>query len=119
MSDLDKLIEAVDGGAVRPWVIEEMAALIFHNSIWPMIAKSYDGSLDAAKSLHEALLQDWVFDITNDGGLVCPKDYMTFGELPDHIRAFDDYSGDPARSWLIAILKAYEAQHTVELEVHK
>lgn len=66
--------------------------------------KAYGGSLDAAKALHEALLPGWGW-LVGDKRTACvsPPKSTTDGR-------FGIAEGNPARAWLIAILKAYEAQ---------
>ena len=58
--------------------------------------RAYAGSLDAAKALHEAVLpgQDWSISPS--------KSYAGNG--------FKGESKDPARAWLLAILRALHAQ---------
>ena len=67
--------------------------------------KAFEGSLDAAKALHEALLPgwDWVIGRTNDGLTV-------HANVGNEAEAFDDC---PARAWLLAILRAL---HSMEPE---
>jgi hypothetical protein len=63
------------------------------------VLPAYNGSLDAAKALHEAVLPDHRARI--DVG----KKYRAWIITPDNEK-FDAYSPNPARAWLIAILKA-------------
>lgn len=72
--------------------------------------KSYDafsGSLDAAKALHDALLPGWAWKLESYDGFslawVGPPSEMLLREHEADIN-------NPARAWLIAILKAYRAQ---------
>jgi hypothetical protein len=64
-----------------------------------------NGSLDAAKALHEAVLPDW--RITHAFGLISgevAKFNLTHNKKPStYVKA---ESNNPARAWLIAILKA-------------
>jgi hypothetical protein len=57
--------------------------------------RAYNGSLDAAKALHEEVLPGW-------NHIVC-RDYVYVG-------SFQGKSDNPARAWLIAILKALIAE---------
>lgn len=109
MTDLRKLIEAVEGatdnGNSAALINNRIASMSRNNGqYWPSrdVMKAFDGSLDAAKALHEALLQgyDYVLSHTN-GGLTIHADVG--GEA-------DAFADNPARAWLLAILKAYEAQ---------
>lgn len=67
------------------------------------VNRAYNGSLDAAKALHEAVLPG--FGWTAGGGAV--RVYKLNG-LPcsEHVSA----TPTPARAWLIAILRALHAQ---------
>lgn len=68
-----------------------------------LAAKAYDGSLDAAKALHEAVLPE--FEYGYDGSLAWVK-------LPGLRTSYrHDSRGDyTARAWLCAILKALISQ---------
>lgn len=66
--------------------------------------RAYEGSLDAALALHEALLPGWTFDVTNGSAFVCGAraswgdgDFQFTGEADIHSRA-----------WLLAILRGYQ-----------
>jgi len=70
---------------------------------WKEAHNANHGSLDAAKKLHEAFLPGWHFDIAteaNENGF-----YANFSS-PDWDSAFTSWADNPARAWLIAILKA-------------
>ena len=67
--------------------------------------EAFGGSLDAAKALHEALLPGWHWNIVLDAATVWPK-YP--GDPTDAIDS-DMIEGNPARAWLLAILRAKEA----------
>jgi hypothetical protein len=78
------------------------------------VYNAYNGSLDAAKALHEAVLPGWSTEI------IC----RPFGIVPHqwHIRLSTDSTGwgngkscsasneNPARAWLLAILEALIVQ---------
>lgn len=90
---LDNLIAAVESGDFLLGAIKGM-----------LEDKAYDafsGSLDAAKALHDALLPGWTWTRWPQGDFEVGKG---FGEF------YIGKSLDPARAWLIAILKAYRAQ---------
>ena len=102
MSDMQKLIEAVEQG----WgdLPREMRSRAMKNYWHGLRVKhAHNGSLDAAKALHDALLSDWGWHVSRafpnweaavwNGG----KEAELVG------------STTPARAWLLAILKAYEA----------
>jgi hypothetical protein len=67
----------------------------------PAARLAYKGSLDAAKALHEAVLQGWHINLTLDFCSVFPDG--NDGEQLAHTGQCND---NPARAWLIAILKA-------------
>ena len=62
---------------------------------------AYNGSLDAAKALHEVVLPGNVLWVTLVGGIA------TIGHDGEE---YTGVSSNPARAWLIAILKALIAQ---------
>ena len=81
---------------VRAW----RSPLEYFN-ITDLVTQSHDGSLDAAKALHEAVLPGWRFTIWADGEVV----------YQDDIKGTPvDRKCDPARAWLIAIIKALIAE---------
>jgi hypothetical protein len=55
-------------------------------------------SLDAAKALHEAVLDGWHFDIDSGSGVCVYKDNLSEVET--------GHADNPSPAWLIAILKA-------------
>jgi hypothetical protein len=72
-----------------------------------LCSNAYNGSLDAAKALHEAVLPEWHFNISseaNSNGYVVA---LTDASWMDHSLGDD---ANPARAWLIAIIKALIAQ---------
>lgn len=111
MTDLDKLIDAVeavgDGGNTAA-IINNRIARIYHDKggYWPAndVMKAYDGSLDAAKALHEALLPGWIGCADTSGFCFMYEDEKEWNESSAIV------PGNPARAWLIAILKAHKTQ---------
>ena len=70
-----------------------------------MAWSAYNGSTDAAKELHEAVLPGWWWKVIHPD-----PSYAQVG-----MQGIGDYSAetkDPARAWLIAILRALHAQET-------
>ena len=65
-----------------------------------------NGSLDAAKALHEAVLPGHYFTIYGSSALVSSKN--------DDWEEIVAIKGNPARAWLLAILKALIAQEEQE-----
>lgn len=101
MTDLDKLIEAVEGGEWPDDWREVTRALTLHPDERHIFAKrAFDGSLDAAKALHEALLPGYRWRITD----------LTHAQVWDSVHCVHGgYAEQPARAWLLAILKAYRS----------
>ena len=72
-----------------------------HSFVW----SAMDGSLDAAKELHEAVLTGWWWKVIHPD-----PSYAQVG-----MQGIGDYSAetkDPARAWLLAILRALYARET-------
>lgn len=68
---------------------------------------AHNGSLDAAKALNEAVLGGWIYNLAPWGCHVFPP------ENDGNENAFTGINQNPARAWLIAIIKALIAQeHT-------
>ena len=65
---------------------------------------AYEGSLDAAKALHDAVLPGWAA-IANTNGTV-----QLAGPAPDWKRHTGCKENNPARAWLLVILKALHDQ---------
>lgn len=101
MTNLDKLIEAIEAGRDFGSLLDNMP-----REWWPHIVGAYKGSLDAAKALHDALLPGWDIQISIyeddsfEASVARPLEYNTF----------DGISHLMSRAWLIAILKVYRAQ---------
>jgi hypothetical protein len=75
--------------------------------------QAYNGSLDAALRLHEALLPGWGWAVDwRDDGFVMAWLSPNLNRMPEAERAAAplvderNYSGKPARAWLLAILRA-------------
>lgn len=115
---LTKLIEAVERGE-WPGEINGIARAVFpYNEDWRkdhgvMAHEAFDGSLDAAKQLHDALLPGW--------GGAAGYDYYTgmcrstarVSHMGESYRAcIDDLAQvpRPSRAWLLAILRALEQE---------
>lgn len=111
MSDLDKLIEAVEAGrgdAVSIFTKRLSSAARDRGAYWPShdVEKAFSGSLDAALALHKALLPyDWIAEVDTTGFALVYQDEM---EVTNNAMAL--LPGCPARAWLLAILRAYRQQ---------
>jgi hypothetical protein len=105
MTDLDRLIAAVEAGKARG---EDFRAVwrgyAGSTSIYAQNAgAAFDGSLDAALRMHRDLFDDWVAVIHTDGGVVLSDASMD--------RNYSASCNDnPARAWLLAILRALKAR---------
>jgi hypothetical protein len=114
MTELDKLIEAVEAGTFMP---EGQARYpkdfpeLLDAPQARAVAHAYLGSLDAAKALHEALLPGWVtrhHQAAEDRWHFYVKPHISDAETPLRHREFMGI-GNPARAWLLATLKAFRA----------
>ena len=111
---LAELIAKVEAGTLIPdnlIVSSEVSAMIdlavnvsdLHGDVWADLCAAYEGSLDAAKALHEAVLChiDPQF-----GYLVGPQ----YARIVHPSRTVcDAQSKIPARAWLLGILRALHA----------
>ena len=90
---LAELIAKVEAGGLAP---VDLIALEPEEHAWAQ--QAYDGSLDAAKLLHEAMLPGWIWGRQQNGA-------MWVANRPYTFRA-TTRGNDPARAWLLAILRA-------------
>lgn len=111
---LSKLIEAVEagksksavmysaigiGGGAEPATIGGLPA-----DQWQNVLGALDGSLDAAKRLHDALLPGWEWLVRSRGDYACVYEPEELGDKDAEAIII----GRPARAWLLAILRALE-----------
>lgn len=102
MSDLDKLIEAVEAN----YILQATDAVqVFPKPVWLHACEASQGSLDAAKRLHDALLPGWIWNVVDSETTVWPG---FPGDPGDHQTGYCE--GNPARAWLLAILQAVKAK---------
>ena len=113
------LIEAVEAGMDPGLYYHVPQSLADHAET---ICAAHYGSLDAAKRLHDALLPGWRFLLRNttqediDRG-ECKEGESGFAnvwrrESPNNGGPyFYAFSADSARAWLLAILRALDADH--------
>lgn len=106
---LRALIKAVEDGTARGRFAKLCAtAAISDHAV--EIARANGGSLDAAKMLHDALLPGWSPSI---GQNVHHGYWFAHLLRAENGSVVGNYEGsaidNPARAWLIAILKAHEA----------
>ena len=64
-----------------------------------------NGSLDSAKALHEAVLPGWEWHLGPSNAKIYP-----YNGSP--VKSWDGMAENPARAWLLAILRALYAQET-------
>ena len=106
MSDLDKMIAAVEAGTAADFrallTDSDNSAERAKRCGWA--ASAFKGSLDAAKRLHESLLPGWAAAINTNGMA------QVIGPAPDWHRHTGCATDNPARAWLVAILKALRAK---------
>lgn len=107
MSDLGKLIYEVERGSIST---DHLIDAIEH-PLDMLGFEAFDGDLNAAKALHEALLPGWEWRLVENRAWVwrTATNLTESGEVED-----DAFKGLPARAWLIAILKAYRSQEAVQ-----
>lgn len=72
--------------------------------------EAFNGSLDAAKALHDALLPGWVYGLNFDAR---DEAYAFVGDGSDY-ETDEQYSENHARAWLLAILRTLIDQPTQE-----
>lgn len=111
MTDLDKLIDAVEAG--EPSEFRKANRATFSTPCQDMALQlseehcrhAFKGSLDSALALHEALLPGWDRQI-------CTYEDATFEASVSHplkVKTHDGVSHTMARAWLLAILRAYRS----------
>ena len=103
MSDLGKMIEAVEAGECP-----DFCPLWHGVGLCTEAEGAFGGSLDAALRLHEALLPGWAAAVNTNGMA------QVIGPAPDWSRHTGCATDNPARAWLLAILKALRATEAGE-----
>ena len=88
---LQELLEKVGAGD-ETWVHLPRIPELHTDLVW----KAWSGSLDAALALHNAVLPGWMFWRTDRGRFCVGIGFAEFGAI----------GPNPARAWLIAILRA-------------
>lgn len=116
--DEEKTVSADLSSEARAWLLAILRALAAEGGrlsevphdlakmpreLWEPIVNANSGSLDAAKALHEALLPGWV--PVYDGR----SDYFQVMDAAGNLHEHKDEK-NPARAWLIAILRALAAE---------
>jgi hypothetical protein len=113
LTALQELLATVEAGEIDPKrSVPEFAVMFetFSHVQLPMCVsafRAYHGSLDAAKALHEAVIDDYNFLMGVDWAEV----WLPFGSK---LHKFNVANTNPARAWLIAIIKALIAQEVTK-----
>ena len=113
---LSKLIEAVEAGAARPgdyghpdvMFMEVWLPTVSGPQLWQYASEAYDGSLDAAKRLHDALLPGWDWTMHGNGQAALWPPGTIEEQNAGCIEV--DVEGWPSRALLLAILRALEQE---------
>ncbi len=108
MGDLDKLIAAVEAGDM--WSETQYAVFGNGTDLVNAYQAAFDGSLDAALRLHEALLPGWGWGAGPWGARVWL--YSDNPKWDGSNRHEIEMVDAPARAFLLAILRALQAQPT-------
>lgn len=95
------LRDKVKAGAWNPYAAELPDGI-------PDICRAYNGSLDASKALHEAVIPDCGWTLVDDGRA------RIWHKTPPKILIDFQEGANPARAWLIAILNALIAKEDGE-----
>ena len=105
--------QAHDNAALQELLAKVGAGMIWGDD-WPVMAgmssygitimRAYNGSLDAAQDLHNAVLPGFLWKLDCSNATVYPL------KAPDTGSGFYGMSDSPARAWLCAILKALIAE---------
>lgn len=101
---LAALIEAVEAGVATRAAIEEMGFAALPKMVDGVnCGSAYNGSLDAAKALHEALLPGWEWGRT-EGNI-----YVKDPRRGSRATKWGGPNDNHARAWLLAVLRALAA----------
>ena len=103
MSALTDLLEKVEAGEAGSREFNRAFPTSLNDHFSSSVG-AYSGSLDEAKVLHEAVLVGWYSRIDTEG-----KAYVSDYAKKQQVGFSND---NPARAWLIAILKALIAKET-------
>ena len=110
-TDLDRLIEAVDAGTLPESVFHGCSSIRGHwayttglDSVQrKLVFLAYNGSLDSAVSLLEALLPGWGW------GRLVSYETMMVAITTGQFQQFSADADNPARALLLATLRAYRS----------
>ncbi|MFG6660046.1 hypothetical protein [Sulfitobacter sp. 915] len=96
---LDDLIAAVEAGEAPPIYGRADPCGLGQGRIY--LQDAFNGSLDAARALHEAALPQWDWSIHD-----CQAFLRTGSADYDDEVVVEGINAEPARAWLLAILRA-------------
>ena len=115
---LKELLAKVEAGNIPVLSWESFAALAVGSGVYvdpqaQTAMRAYCGSLDAAKALHEAVLPEWPYsiDVREAGWTRAWTDERSGLRRMGYSGSCND---NPARAWLIAVLKALISQEDGE-----
>lgn len=108
---LQALLERVEAGRL-PWREPDESDLPYARAIH----EAFYGSLDAAKVLHDRVLPGWEYGISQNAEEPEPAAYVAKWDAKLAGDGFAAVSYDPARAWLLAILRALLAAPVAENE---
>ena len=104
---LDKLIAAVEAGDLTidgaPALSMEMSGIVYAamgDDLWATCVDAFDGSLDSAVALKDALLPGW------EWGRLVSHGTMVVATRRGPYQSFSGNSATPARALLLATLRA-------------
>lgn len=100
---LGKLIDEVERGDIEDQTLHAAFDVVY----WASVEDAFKGSLDAAKSLHDALLPGWDWSLFVESAEVS-KPFVCDGVTYSHVYYHEDVNA--ARAWLICILRALEQE---------
>lgn len=111
MTKLDELIAAVEAGSIARHDLDAFVRWRGLDDAADECLKAYNGSLDAALALHNALLPGWTRDVDATApecgiAVTLHKPYSGHSH-PDEDRAVSADLECESRAWLLAILRAY------------
>jgi len=95
------VIRAIDARALWPGI-----------GVWGEVCRASQGSLDAAKAMHEAVLPGWHYSLYDDNGIGFSETQIERDDWQGE--PFSGKDKSPARAWLLAILEALIAQEPDE-----
>jgi len=101
---LRDLLVKVEAGAIRHSDLDAFIPVFGLTTIGNDAHSAYNGSLDAAKALHEAVLPGWEWLIGKSNAKIFP-----FNDTHDVAGCYG-MADTAARAWLICILRALIAQ---------